>query len=387
MKTRFWIFFAATVALSAQQVAAPGPETVGTVRGENHGSYNVTNSFETGYRFSLVDGDLGEYRSDVNYRNGLRLLGSSLSIDSKDGHGHYFDQILLNTMGMGNDPYQSATLRIQKNGLYRYDMTWRLNDYYNPGLTVAGGLHLMDTVRRTLDQDLLLFPQSAFRLRAGYSRNTQDGPTLSTTQQLDSSSTGLPVFADLRRQWNEYRLGADVDVAGFKLTVLRRWDFFKEDTTYSALGVVSAVSVGSANDPTVLQQFTRSAPVHGRNPGWLGNLMANRKRWAVNARISYTDGHNDFALNEFASGLGRFGGAANQQVLVQGNADRPMVAGDFNFSAQPSSRLTLVNNTSVNNLRIDGPSSFTDIVNGSNSGQTIYFRYLGIRTEIGRAHV
>ena len=24
-------------------------------------------------------------------------------------------------------------LRIQKNGLYRYDMSWRLNDYYNPG--------------------------------------------------------------------------------------------------------------------------------------------------------------------------------------------------------------------------------------------------------------
>src|SRR5664279_2825400 len=66
MKTRFWIFFAAIGALSAQQVAAPTPETVGTPRGENHGSYNVTNSFETGYRFSLVGGDLGEYRSDVN---------------------------------------------------------------------------------------------------------------------------------------------------------------------------------------------------------------------------------------------------------------------------------------------------------------------------------
>ncbi|MGD0774145.1 MAG: hypothetical protein ABSC05_15115 [Candidatus Solibacter sp.] len=380
MKRRFWAFLAATAALSAQQVAVPGAETVGTARGEDHGSYNVTNSFETGYRFSLVGGDLGEYRSDVNYGNGLRLLGSSLSIDSKDGHGHYFDQILLNTMGLGNDPYQSATLRIQKNGLYRYDMTWRLNDYYNPGLTVAGGLHLMDTARRMQDHEILLFPQSWFRVHAGYSRNTQDGATLTTTLQLDNSSTALPVFADLRRQWNEYRLGADVDLAGFKVTVLRRWDFYKEDTMANAPGVVSAVSVGSVNDPTVLEQFTKAAPVHGRNPGWLGNLLANHKRWAVNARFSYTDGHDNFALNEFASGIGRFGGAANQQILVQGNADRPMVAGDFNFSAQPASRLTVVNNTSVNNLRIDGPSSYTDIVNGSNSGLTIYFRYLGIRT-------
>jgi len=383
MKTRFWIFFAATVALSAQQVAAPTPETVGPARGENHGNYNITNSFETGYRFSLVGGNLGEYRSDVNYRNGLRLLGSGLSIDSKDGHGHYFDQILLNTIGLGNDPYQSAILRIQKNRMYRYDMTWRLSDYYNPGLTVAGGLHRMDTVRRTQDHEILLFPQSAFRVRAGYSRNTQDGPTLATSLELDNigaNSSGLPVFADLRREWNEYRLGADVDVAGFKLTVLRRWDFFKEDTPYSAFPGSSAASVGLANDLTALQQFTKAAPVHGRNPGWLGNVMANHKRWAVNARMSYLNGHNNFALSEFASGLGRFGGAANRQILVQGSAARPMVAGDFNFSAQPSSRLTVVNNTSVNNLRINGPSSYMEIDNGTNLGQTINFRYLDIRT-------
>jgi len=383
MQTRFWIFLAASGRLWAQQVVAPTSEALGTPRGEDHGSYNVTNSFETGYRFSLVGGDLGEYRSDVNYRNGLRLLASSVSIDSKDGHGHYFDQILLNTMGLGNDPYQSVTLRIQKNGLYRYDMTWRLNDYYNPGLTVAGGLHLMDTVRRTQDHDITLFPQGKFRVRAGYSRNTQDGPTLATSLEPDNNSAnsaGIPVFANVRRQWNEYRLGADVDFAGFKATVLRRWDFYKEDTPYSLFYGSSAAYAGLANDQTVLQQFTKSAPVHGSNPGWMGNLLANHKRWAVNGRFSYMDGHNNFALNEFSSGLGRFGGAANRQILVQGDAERPMVAGDFNFSAQPTSRLTVVNNTSVDNLRINGPSSYTEINNGSNSGQTIIFRYLGIRT-------
>src|ERR1035438_3581278 len=96
MKIRCWIFLAASGTLGAQQVVAPTTEKLGEARGENYGNYNITNSFETGVRFSLVGGDLGEYRSDVNYRNGLRLLGSSFSMDSKDGHGHYFDQILLN---------------------------------------------------------------------------------------------------------------------------------------------------------------------------------------------------------------------------------------------------------------------------------------------------
>src|SRR3974390_2942023 len=131
----YWILLAACGALAAQQVVAPTPEQVGSARGENAGNYNITNSFELGYRWVLVGGDDGMYRSTVNYRNGIRLLGSSFSMDSKDGHGHYFDQILLNTLGLGNDPYQSAILRVQKNGLYRYDMHWRQNDYTNPGLT------------------------------------------------------------------------------------------------------------------------------------------------------------------------------------------------------------------------------------------------------------
>ena len=125
-------------------------------------------------------------------------------------------------MGLGNDPYQAVMLRIQKNGLYRYDMSWRLNDYYNPGLTVAGnqglngapvitfagrrpgllstgGLHIRDTSRRMQDHDLTLLPQSRFRFRVGYSRNVEDGPALSTAQEFDVErprlSRSSPTFA------------------------------------------------------------------------------------------------------------------------------------------------------------------------------------------------
>src|SRR5437870_4012870 len=125
MRTRILLILATIGAASAQQVVAPTGEEVGSNRGENFQNYNITNSFETGYRWSLVDGNLGEYRSQVNYRNGIRLLGSSLTVNSKDGHGRFFDEIVLNTQGLGNDPYESAVFRIQKNGLYRYDMMWR----------------------------------------------------------------------------------------------------------------------------------------------------------------------------------------------------------------------------------------------------------------------
>src|SRR5262249_15068825 len=162
----------------------------------------------------VVSGNIGAYQSFVNYGNGIRLLGSSLSVNSKDGHGKYFDQILLNTQGLGNDPYQSSILRVQKNGLYQYNFTWRLNDYVNPGLTVAGGEHYMDTTRVLQDHDLTLLPQSKIRFHLGYSRNSNNGPALSTAQEFNTSGEAFPVFVNVKELYNEYRLGADGDFAG-----------------------------------------------------------------------------------------------------------------------------------------------------------------------------
>ncbi|MBV8730896.1 MAG: hypothetical protein JO336_13910, partial [Acidobacteriia bacterium] len=381
MTARVVLFAAIAGLLRAQQVVAPTPEPVGPTRGEDVGDYNITNSFETGYRFALIGGDLDKYRADINYGNGIRLLGSSLSVDSKDGHGRYFDKILLNTLGLGNDPYQSASLRVEKNGLYRYDLLWRLDDFFNPGLTISAGLHQMDTSRRLQDHDLTLLPQTKVRFHLGYSRDTQTGPALSSVQEFDTSGYAFPVFMDVKRQWNEYRLGADGEWHGFKFTFLRRWDYFKDDSPYN--GAAGQEFVGPGVTPVALinslSQFTRSEPIHGSNSGWFGNLSANHKYWGIDARITYNSGHNDFALNEAATGLA-LSAAANRQILVSGDAQRPAVAGDFNLDLYPTDKLTVVNSTSVHSTRIQGDSSYTEFDNAFGSGLTIDFRYLGVRT-------
>jgi hypothetical protein len=382
MTKRFLFTLALAAALRAQQPVAPTNEPLGSPRGTSVGDYNVTQTFELGYRFKTVGGDDGMYRSVDNYGNGIRLLGSSLSVNSKDGHGHYFDEILLNTVGLGNDNYQAVVLRVEKNRLYRYDMTWRLTSYYNPGLTVAGGLHFKDTTRRMQDHDVTLFPQSHLRFMVGYSRNTEDGPSLTTAQEFDANGAGLPVFANVRRQWNEYRLGSDIEFEGFKFTVMRRWDYFKDDTPVTSAGSVSAAGVipGGSTDQTVLNQFNRAEPIHGANPGWLGNLYGHRKLWAVNARLTYVSGSRDFALAESAAGIGTFGDPTTRQILVGGNANRPDLAGNFDLSIFPTDKLTIVTDTAITSNRIDGASSYTEFVSGLNLGQTIYFNYLGIRT-------
>lgn len=370
------IFFSRT--LMGQTPVAPTAETVGRARGEDVGGYNVVNSFETGYRFRSVGGDLGKYRSDVNFGNGIRLLGSSLRVNSKEGHGGLFDEIVLNTQGLGNDPYQFASLRIQKNRIYRYDLLWRLNDYFNPALTISNGAHFMNTSRRLQDHDFTLLPQSRFRILLGYSRNSQDGPALSTVQQFGSGQDEFAIFENVRRQRNEYRLGAETFFWGAKFFVLHGWDNFKEDTLYR----LDQPSAGfNPNDRITLSNVRRDEPYHGTTPYWrLALTKDQNKLYSIHARYNYAIGRRDFTFDELAQGTDRFGTSRDRQILVFGSGSRPVSSGSLTLSLFPSDRITISNHTSFHHTRMEGDNTYRELINSAGSFSTFNFNFLGIRT-------
>jgi hypothetical protein len=254
-------------------------------------------------------------------------------------------------------------------------MLWRLNDYYNPALNVAFGEHLMNTRRQLQDHDLTLLPQSKLQFHLGYANNNQNGPALTTIQTFDTRSGIFPLFANIRRSFNEYRLGADINLAGFKLTLMHRWEYFKDDTPLRLDG-----SITNPFDTTVLNSFTRAEPTHGRSPSWLGNLIATKKWWAVNGRFVYTDGNLGFIQNDFSTGIDRIGNNVNRQVLIQGEAHRPFSTGDLSLSLFPGDRLTVVNNTSFYNQRIDGNSTFLQFDAVTQTANVVDFQLLGVRT-------
>lgn len=103
-KLAVFLFSYASLIL-AQPPVAPSPVPAESLDGKNNGNYNVVNNAELGYRFRTVGGSANQYRSSVNYGNGIRLLGGSLLMNSKDGHGGLFDHLSLTTQGLGGDPY------------------------------------------------------------------------------------------------------------------------------------------------------------------------------------------------------------------------------------------------------------------------------------------
>jgi hypothetical protein len=357
-----YILLFISIAAAAQETVAPTPEVAGSPRGEAWGNYNIVDSFETGYRFATTGGDTEMYRSAVNYGNGIRLFSSYFAMNSKDGHGGWFDSITATTQGLGNDPYESAMFRIEKKRTYLYEMNWRFNDYFNPGLVTGGasGDHLLDTQYTMQDHDFTLFPDSNLKFFLGYTGTSQTGPGITTAQPV----TGLDVvalFADIRRVRHEYRVGNEFRLLGVRVNWLHGWDDFKEDTPASSVS------------------GTRMEPYHGTSPYWRVALFSDHKVFGVNGRFTYTSGHRAFITDETIVGSG-ITTQQSRQVIAAGTGDRPVATGDLNLVFAPGSKLTVVNSTSIYNVRMSGNASLAQFDNATHSFSEVDYQYLGIRT-------
>jgi hypothetical protein len=355
----------------AQETVAPTPEQTGPVRGADWSGYNIVNSFEVGYRFAQTGGNSPMYRSVVNYGNGVRLLNSYLSMNAKDAAAGFLDEVVITTQGLGNDPYESATVRLKKRRFFRYDLLWRLNDYVNPGLVTdgGGGANLLDTRYRMQDHDLTLFPESNLKFFFGYTGSSQTGPAFSSVQLFDSRGSIFPLFTNVHRIRNEYRVGNEFRLFGVRINWVHGWDNFKDDANYSL------PPAGSA-----LTNFQRQEPYHGNSPYWRVALFKDHKIVNVSGRFTYTSGQRRFVVDEQAAGPGVFGRAQDRQVVTFGDAQRPVATGNFDISFFPASKLTVVNSTSLYNIRTAGDAYYAQFDQATLSFDVLNYRYLGIRT-------
>jgi hypothetical protein len=364
--------------LPAQPVVAPTPQQAGSPRGDNVGDYNITNSWEVGYRFHSVDGNIGKYRSDVNFGNGIRLLGGSLGVHSRDGKGKWFDELLLDVRGLGNDPYQFSSFRAQKNALYRYDLLWRSNEYFNPALTISGGNHFLSTNRQMRDHDLALLPQSKLRFRMGYSNNSQGGAGLSTGQWFDSRGDEYTFLSNVRRSQREYRVGTDIEWRKVKFSVTRGWEAFKDDTVY---GTPTSPAGANINDNNTLSLIRRNEPLRGRTPYWRAHLQAETANvFTVQGKFTHSEGQRNFVYDDFAVGTDRLGGARNRQILLSGTGSRPVTTGYLTLIWRPTTKWTLTNQTAYHNTRMNGQGRYSELNNGDAGLSLVSFQDLGIRT-------
>jgi hypothetical protein len=363
--------------LLAQPPVAPTPQTTASAKGEKAGDYTISQGFEVGYRFADINGDVGKYRSDVNFRSGLRLLSSSLAIHSRTGQGAWFDEISLFTRGLGNDPYQSADLRVRKNNTFDYTVTWRENQYFNPALLISNGQHSMDTVHRLQDQQITLFPTAPVRILLEYQRNTHSGPALTTTNLDGHGSDEFLLFAPINQQQNGYRLGLDADALGIRWSALKAWDYYKEEIPANSV----TPSIGNnILDRNTLESLNRNQTYRGSSPFWRFHFhQIQQRRLHFNGRYTYVDNRRRFRFDEALAGADRFG-SFNRQLIVAGFGRRPVASGHWNITFSPGERWQIANHSAFHHTRMEGDNQYREISNVNGLFNQLNFQFLGIRT-------
>jgi hypothetical protein len=244
--------------------------------GIKSGNYNVQESVEVGYRQDSIKGNENTYGTFVNLGTGIRLLNYTINMRSLNHQGIFFDNLSFSNFGYGGDPDNVSRLRISKNKLYdfsgvfrRHKNFWDYNLLANPlnpvPLTTASPVSLNPSsfpsfavntspaalylVRRLQDYELTLLPQSRMRFRLGFSRNVNEGPSLSSF----AGTTNFLLAQNFRMTSNTYHMGVDFRVLP-KTTISydQFLDYDKQDTNYSL-----------ANTPFLVQssQFPGALPV------------------------------------------------------------------------------------------------------------------------------
>jgi hypothetical protein len=222
------------------------------------------------------------------------------------------------------------------------------------------------------EHNLTILPESKYKFFFGHTGSAQLGPAFTT----EEGQPGFQ-FLNVRRRWNEYRIGNEFRVDGIRVNWTRGWEDFKEDEGFAPApeGVPGFPATTNAN----LLSLDKSAPYHGTSPYWRVGLFTGKGKVDVNGRFTYTAGRRNFVFDETAVTAGPGAGQTTTKVFSAGNAQRPVATGNLNIAFRPSSKLYLINSTAVYNARTQGDSAFTQFSPGQ-PVTTVFYNYLGIRT-------
>ncbi|MGH9681740.1 MAG: hypothetical protein ACRD4Y_17475, partial [Candidatus Acidiferrales bacterium] len=244
---------AAIVFAPASSAQTSDDENTGT----KSGNYTIRQTVEAGYRDNWITGNPSTYETFVDLNPGIRLLNYDLSMKSLNHQGIFFDSLTFSNFGYGGDPENVSRLHVQKNKLYDFSLVFRRdknfwdynlqanplipaplttasplssNPYAFPAFAVDNSPHSLYLVRRMQDYDLLLLPQSRVRFRLGYSRDVNEGPSLSSF----AGTTNFLLAQDFRVTTNRYHIGVDFRVLPRTTISYDQFlEYNKQDTSYA----------------------------------------------------------------------------------------------------------------------------------------------------------
>lgn len=334
------------------------------------GNYSVTSSFEIGVRGLNVNGDHEKYRSDLNYRAGVRIFDSSFLLEDKSTGGlKPFDSLLFQSSGWGSDPSGSFRMNMDRTGIYKFDSNVRRVRYFNNLKSHAvawsrpvstGSEHQFNTLHHFGDFDLTVFPEQAFRIRLGYSFNNTEGPGANT---IRFSGDEYQVNSEIKTRSEDLRLGVEGRVLGFNLGLNYGHRIFHDGTQF----FVDRFNPG--NNPASTTSFLNFANRQFRVKGttdfahfFVQRTVANRLDFT--GRLIYSESNSEINESDLLTGRASATGniIVSDEIFVPGVAKRTQTRGDVGLTYRVTDDFRVSNTFTFDQFNVGGSNTLFELV-------------------------
>lgn len=216
---------------------------------------------EFGYRFLNVDGNMEEYRSQINERQGFLIRRITFASTDPIGQPGFLDHFRFDGSELGIGPAGSFRMEAGRTGLYDLRFFYRraeafsaLPDFANPFFpAVIPGQHTFSRVRNVYDAELEILPGHVITPLLGYIRNEYSGPGR-TTYHIGQDEFQLNEYLSNRDE--EFRLGAAFNTGPVSGRFLQGWRRFRENDSF---GLVPGANNGNNNFPVLGINITASS--------------------------------------------------------------------------------------------------------------------------------
>jgi hypothetical protein len=382
----------------ASRAQSPTPSPSSSPEEDSTG-ISIISSAEIGYRFLDVNGDHEKYRSDLNYRAGVRLFDSSFLIRDNTSGDKMFDTLSVTASGWGSDPTGSFRLNMDRTGLYKFDSNIRRVRYYNNLKNHAVNWsqtfpnfseHYLNTLNHFGDFDLTIFPERDLRFRVGYSFNNTDGPGFNP---IRFQSDEYAVDSVVKTQSHEFRGGVEGKLLGFNLGFNYGHRNFRDRTHFFE------DTLNPGNNPATTTSYVDLSSRQFRNKGTIdyGHFYFQRtfgKVFDVSGRFVYSESRSDVQETDLL--IGRVSLTGNRispdEVSVPAEIKRPQTRADIGATYRITHDFRISNTFTFDQFNIGGANTFfervvtnfaaggtsTSITNSYNFRTTRYRRFANL---------
>jgi hypothetical protein len=318
--------------------------------GRIFGDYTITSSMEMGYRFVDSNGSRAFFLSDVNVRDGWRLLDFSFDARSISGNGPLFDFLRADVQNAGGDQGQYFSVRADKDRVYKFDATVRRFNYFRFLPEFIENEHNYDLRNQVSDFNLKLFPQHKVRLNLGYGRSVSKGSYIST---YDYERDEFVIDGNTRWAANDYRIGADINIGKWQIFAEQTFRNYKDDTLEFQKG---ALNTGSPAAPTFLTTFLRDEPIRSNSRISRINIRGDiTSRAHLVLRGLYSDEDMEVTQVEQTAGRDASGNTIlSRRFVGKAEAHRPSTSADAIFTYDITDKFSISNSFRFYSYRITG---------------------------------